>query len=47
MAYIDDNGKILEGVEADLAEYEKACYIDELNCRLWDRRKGEKEIEKM
>lgn len=30
MAYIDDDGKVLEGVAADLAEHRKACYIDEL-----------------
>ena len=45
MAYIDDDGKVLEGVEADLAEHKKACYIDELNRRLWNRSKDKEETE--
>lgn len=27
MAYIDDNGKVLEGVEADLAEHKKRVIL--------------------
>ena len=37
MAYIDDDRKVLEGVVTNLAKHRKACYIDELDRKRWNR----------